>query len=74
MVEGLPVEAARWRVWGASSRSLCMHRGWGLGFVGRVQGLAHLRPIDSCITQHKAKGPFETFNESKEEEEFRGWE
>ena len=47
--------------------------GFGIsGLGGRVQGLAHLRLIDSCITQHKAQGPFKTCNESKEEEEFSG--
>ena len=29
----------------------------------------HLRLIDSCITQLKARGPSRTCNESKEEEE-----
>jgi len=30
---------------------------------------SYFRLIDSCITQIKAKRPFRTFNESKEEEE-----
>ena len=30
---------------------------------------SYLRPIDSCITQPEAHGPFGTCNESKEEED-----
>ena len=32
----------------------------------------YLRPIDSCITQRNAQGPWRTCNESKEEEEAWG--
>jgi len=34
-----------------------------------MREIENLRPIDSCITQRKAQGPFRTCNESKEEEE-----
>ena len=34
---------------------------------------SYLRLIDSCVTQRKAQGPSRTCNESKEEEEKKGY-